>query len=205
MANGAHCVGVDAATTSDIDAVRHHLRVVLRDVNDLVSVIESAGLPEGTHALTSALRQRLDDLVDAIDRQLTPVGLVPARRAMPTAERGSMVVDESVLDTLVDDLGGPARVGNLVQLFLTELHGRRLALGAAVDDDDLAAAKAVAHTLKSSALLLGANDLGRACEVLLTADDGAAIRPMVDEVLTQATAAARWFQIWLAAKPVTPA
>lgn len=199
MTDAAHCVAVDPAPTPDIDAVRTQLRTVLRDVNDLVEVIETSGLPDGTHALATALRQRLDDLAGAIDKVLQPVGSVMPRRA--TSTDPSPAVDEAVLTALLDDLGDVGRVAYLVQLFLTELHGRRLALTSAVDQQDLAAAKAVAHTLKSSALLLGAAQLGAACDHLLSADQVSNLRPLVDDVMLQATGAARWFQIWLANQP----
>jgi HPt (histidine-containing phosphotransfer) domain-containing protein len=187
---------MNAAPPSEIDSIRAHLRTVLRDVNDLVGIIETSGLPEGTHALATALRQRLDDLAGAVDTYLQPVGTAIPRRA--TSNDPVRPVDEAVLSALLDDLGDAGRVSHLVQLFLTELHGRRMALSAAVDQQDLAAARSVAHTLKSSALLLGAADLGRACDHLLNAGQVSSLRPLVDEVMQHATAAARWFQIWLA-------
>ena len=199
MHHAAHCSAVDIAPTPDIDAVRTQLRTVLRDVNDLVEVIETSGLPDGTHALATALRQRLDDLAGAVDKILLPAGSAIPRRA--TSNDPSQPVDEAVLKALLDDLGDVGRVAYLVQLFLTELHGRRLALTAAVDQQDLVAAKAVAHTLKSSALLLGAADLGRSCDHLLTAEEVSNLRPLVDDVMQHATASARWFQIWLANQP----
>lgn len=172
---------------------------MLRDVNDLVDVIETSGLPDGTHALATALRQRLDDLAGAVDKILQPAGSAMPRRA--TSTDPSPAVDEAVLTALLDDLGDVGRVAYLVQLFLTELHGRRLALTNAVEQQDLAAAKAVAHTLRSSALLLGAAQLGSACDHLLDADQVSNLRPLVDDVMQQATGSARWFQIWLANQP----
>jgi HPt (histidine-containing phosphotransfer) domain-containing protein len=190
----------DTAEISDIEAVRQQLRTVLRDVNELVTGVEAHGLPEGTHALATALRQRLDDLIGAIDGILTPSP--GTTRHTSAAGTAAPPVDESVLTTLLDDLRDPARVSYLVQLFLTELHGRRTALMAAADSVDVTAAKSVAHTLKSSALLLGAAPLGRACEVLATNEQPSQLRRLVDDVLTQATGAARWYQIWLSHQPV---
>jgi HPt (histidine-containing phosphotransfer) domain-containing protein len=192
---------VDAAEINDIEAVRQQLRIVLRDVNELVTGVETNGLPDGTHALATALRQRLDDLIGAIDAILTPT---PGTTRHVAAAGGSAPppVDESVLTTLLDDLRDPARVSYLVQLFLSELHGRRTALMAAAESVDVAAAKSVAHTLKSSALLLGAAPLGRACEVLGANEQPSQLRRLVDDVLTQGTAAARWFQIWLSHQPI---
>lgn len=188
--------------TPDVESIREQIRTVLRDVNDLVSVIQRDGLPDGTHALATALRSRLDDLVVGIDAILSP-GTTVARSAPAAAGAASGApVDEAVLQNLLDDLGDPSRVSYLVQLFLTELHGRRLALSSAVDQTDVASAKGVAHTLKSSALLLGAGPLGRACEALSSNESPSQLKGLVDEVLTQATAAARWFQIWLSNQPV---
>jgi HPt (histidine-containing phosphotransfer) domain-containing protein len=192
---------VDGAAESEVDVVRSRLRTTLREVNDLVSSMRAAGLPDGTHALASALRQRLDDLGREIDQILNPEGIGHRKGADPGVVQPMPPVHETVLAALLNDLGDAARVAQLVQLFLNELHPRRTALIAAVENRDLAAAQSVAHTLKSSALLLGAIDLGRACEVLLQLDEEALLKAKVDEVLKQATAVARWFQIWLSNLP----
>ena len=149
---------MNTASTPDIDAVRNHLRTVLRDVNELVTVIETAGLPEGTHALATALRQRLDDLVGGIDGILQPAGVAVPRRA--SSNDPAPAVDEAVLTALLDDLGDAGRVSHLVQLFLAELHSRRLALSNAVEQQDLNGARAVAHTLKSSRAVAGSGRAG---------------------------------------------
>lgn len=192
---------VEGAVETEVDVVRNRLRTTLREVNDLIAAVRATGLPDGTHALASALRQRLDDLGREVDRVLNPDGTAVAK-----ANDGSVVaplppVHETVLAALLNDLGDTARVAQLVQLFLNELHPRRTALIAAVDARDLQAAQAVAHTLKSSALLLGAIDLGRACEVLLQLDEEPLLKAKVEAVLQQATAVARWFQIWLSNLP----
>ncbi len=188
---------------SDVETIREHIRNVLRDVNDLCAGIERDGLPEGTHALATALRSRLDDLNAAIDGVLSPAA-AHGRSSLGAAVPTAAPVDEATLHGLIDDLGDVSRVAYLVQLFLTELHGRRLALSTAVEQGDVAAAKGVAHTLKSSALLLGALSLGRVCEELSVNESPSQLKGLVDEVLQQATAAARWFQIWLSNQPVTP-
>ncbi|MEY4338236.1 MAG: hypothetical protein RLZ14_86, partial [Actinomycetota bacterium] len=103
----------------DVDRVRDQLRTALRDVNDLVASIGALGLPDGTHALASALRQRLDDLMGSIDRVLSPDGSAPSRRT--SGGDAAPPVDEAVLANLVVDLGDTTRVGQLVQLFLNEL------------------------------------------------------------------------------------
>jgi HPt (histidine-containing phosphotransfer) domain-containing protein len=170
-------------------------------VNDLISAVRATGLPGGTHALASALRQRLDDLGREVDRVLNPDAATGAQAAQGAAPPPLPPVHETVLAALLNDVGDTTRVAQLVQLFLNELHPRRTALLAAVDANDMSAAQTVAHTLKSSALLLGAIDLGRACEVLLQLDEDALLKPKVEAVLQQATAVARWFQIWLSNLP----
>jgi HPt (histidine-containing phosphotransfer) domain-containing protein len=192
---------VEGAQQHDVEVVREHIRNLLRDVNQVCTEVETGGLPDGTHALATALRSRLDDLVVAIDAVIAP-GAAPARTgatAAPVAPGSA--VDEAVLLGLLEDLGDPSRVSYLVQLFLTELHGRRQTLTTAVDQADVIAAKGVAHTLKSSALLLGATQLGHACDALVSNDSPGQLRPLVDVVLQQATSAARWFQIWLSNQP----
>ena len=191
----------EGTVDTDVDVVRSRLRSTLREVNDAINGVRAAGLPDGTHALASALRQRLDDLGREIDRVLNPDGVGEARNNDGIVAAPLPPVHETVLAALLNDLGDNARVAQLVQLFLNELHPRRTALIAAVDARDLPAAQAVAHTLKSSALLLGAIDLGRACEVLLQLDEEALLKAKVETVLQQATAVARWYQIWLSNLP----
>ncbi|MFM7684360.1 MAG: Hpt domain-containing protein [Actinomycetota bacterium] len=191
----------EGTVDNDVDVVRSRLRSTLREVNDAINGVRAAGLPDGTHALASALRQRLDDLGREIDRVLNPDGVGEARNNDGIVAAPLPPVHETVLAALLNDLGDNARVAQLVQLFLNELHPRRTALIAAVDERDLPAAQAVAHTLKSSALLLGAIDLGRACEVLLQLDEEALLKAKVETVLQQATAVARWYQIWLSNLP----
>lgn len=192
---------MENATPPDVDEIRNQIRNLLRDVNELVAGIERNGLPDGTHALATALRSRIDDLGGAIDGVLDP-GQVIGRSVRAPQPTAAAPVDEGALRNLQDDLGDPSRVTSLVQLFLTELHGRRQALAAAVDANDVAAAHGVAHTLKSSALLLGAGSLAATCDRLSANADPARLRPLADDVTTQATAAARWFQIWLGNQPV---
>ncbi|MFM2078806.1 MAG: Hpt domain [Actinomycetota bacterium] len=187
----------------DVEEIRSQIRSVLREVNDLITDIERNSLPEGTHALASALRSRIDDLGGAIDGVLDP-GQVIGRSVRAPQPAAAAAVDESALTNLLEDLGDASRVSYLVQLFLSELHARRQALAAAVESSDLAAAKGVAHTLKSSALLLGAAPLGQACDRLSANEDPARLRALADDVTTHATAAARWFQIWLSNQPVNP-
>ena len=116
---------------------------------------------------------------------------VPAVGGLPNT------VDSGVLDELSEDLGDPAVVVDLVRAFLDELHGRRTALADAVAEGDVMAAKRAAHTLKSSALLQGALELGRASQRMELLESVEDTQRMSDEILRHATNAARWYQIWL--------
>ena len=120
---------------------------------------------------------------------------VPAVGGLPNT------VDSGVLDELSEDLSDPAVVVDLVRTFLDELHGRRTALADAVADGDVLAAKRAAHTLKSSALLLGAMELGRACQRMELLESVEETQRMSGEILRHATDAARWYQIWLGRQP----
>ena len=114
---------------------------------------------------------------------------------------GTSPVETQVLDALAEDLGSRVVVGELVRTFLNELHGRRAALTTAVGAIDIAAARKAAHTLKSSSLLLGAVELGRACQRMETVTHPADLRHTSAEILQRSTVAARWFQNWLARNP----
>lgn len=110
---------------------------------------------------------------------------------------GAPPVDRAVLGRLGEELGSETVVADLVSTFLRELYGRRTALTTAVEANDLAAARTLAHTLKSSARLLGATDLGEACKRMESALDVASLRTAHAVVLQASTVAARWLQNWL--------
>ncbi len=121
---------------------------------------------------------------------------------VPTVGELPNTVDTTVLDSLAADLGDAQVVSELVRTFLDELHGRRTALADACAEGDIVSAKRAAHTLKSSSFLLGAMELGRACqrmEVLQSVDEA---QRTSSDILRFATDAARWYQIWLGRQPV---
>ena len=114
-----------------------------------------------------------------------------------TSEHGDLdadadaAVDLATLRTLADELGDPAIVEALVTTFLDELERRQAAIVGG--DPELVAREA--HTLKSSARLLGAFQLATVCEQVETDPSRA---PLVDD---HATAAARAFRSWLRDRP----
>lgn len=115
------------------------------------------------------------------------------------AERDAVDVD--VLNDLCTDLGGTALVSNVVRMYLNELHGRRRALAEAVDRGDLAAAKAVAHTLKSGSAMLGAQRLADMCEAVGHLDTTAELNQVAADIMRASTAASHWLHRWLADQP----
>lgn len=73
-------------------------------------------------------------------------------------------IDETVLAVLADELGDSEIVAQLVTTFLSELATRVAAMIAATEIGDEVGARRAAHTLKSSARLLGGARLADACE-----------------------------------------
>ncbi len=116
---------------------------------------------------------------------------VGAESSAPTG-RGGMV-DHVVIDARADELGGDEIILELVRTFLHELAGRAQAIseGAAADET---AARRAAHTLKSSARLLGAVPLADEC-ARIERDGPAGHR--IDEL---ADATRTEFERWLASR-----
>lgn len=71
-----------------------------------------------------------------------------------TAELGDRV-DRSIIDAMVNDLGGPTAVSMVIDTFVSDTDNRR----ATLFGDDRESAQRAAHTLKSTAALLGATRL----------------------------------------------
>jgi CheY-like chemotaxis protein/HPt (histidine-containing phosphotransfer) domain-containing protein/anti-sigma regulatory factor (Ser/Thr protein kinase) len=139
-----------------------------------------------------------------------PVGLATLSQALGRWMHGGLrvpdrraAVDSAVLDDLVTDLGSEKVVADLVRMYLNEMHRRRFVLAEAADNGDVSTAKAMAHTLKSSSLLLGANEVGHACQRLSQADQPAQLYHLVADVMRTSTAAAGWLQQWLSTPPVS--
>lgn len=116
---------------------------------------------------------------------------------VPGTRGAEQVVDASVLDDLVGDLGSLDAVLQLVRTYVDEMQGRRRKLADAAAANDLAAARHVAHTLRSGSLLLGARSLGALCDRILAATEVAEAKVLIDQALQQSTAVARWLQVWL--------
>lgn len=147
------------------------------------SAAEAAGMDDFLHKPV-----RMEALAVAIGRWL---------RGGPGSLAQAGAVDESVLTALATDLGDDAVVRQLVSTFLDELPSRRSALSSARDSGDMPMAQALAHTLRSSAMLLGAHELGVVCQQLQSSTDREQLVHLCNEVLRNCSLAARWFQNWV--------
>ena len=73
-------------------------------------------------------------------------------------------IDASALDNLIVDLGDASIAHSIVMTFLTELKTWRQDLVEGVATGDLVTARRTAHTVKSTAAMLGAASLSAACQ-----------------------------------------
>ena len=73
-------------------------------------------------------------------------------------------IDSSALDKLIVDLGDASIAHSIVMTFLTELKTWRHDLVEGVATGDLVTARRTAHTVKSTAAMLGAASLSAACQ-----------------------------------------
>ena len=163
----------------------------------------------GVTAATAAADRRACEEAGMDDFLPKPVSLAVLGEALrrwvqhvPTVGELPNTVDTTVLDSLAADLGDAQVVTELVRTFLDELHGRRTALADACAEGDIVAAKRAAHTLKSSSFLLGAMELGRACQRMETLQSVDEAQRTSSDILRFATDAARWYQIWLGRQPI---
>ena len=112
----------------------------------------------------------MDDIRTAIHEVLAADWVRPAAAAIaaaaltPERATATATVQTAVLAKLAGELGDRTIVVELVTSFLGELPKRGTAITAALDNGDSAAAGRAAHTLKSSARLLGADALADVCQ-----------------------------------------
>jgi HPt (histidine-containing phosphotransfer) domain-containing protein len=130
---------------------------------------------------------RLSSTLDALIARETAAATAVADIDRGGTDDASNAVDVDTLETLADELGNPALVTALVETFLSELERRQSAI--AGDDPEQIAREA--HTLKSSARLLGALHLATVCEQVEMDPSRASL------VQDQAIAAERAFRSWL--------
>ncbi len=108
----------------------------------------------------------MDDIRNAINEVLDDKWVRPAEAAAAAAPVAvqAATVQTAVLAKLAGELGDRIIVVELVTSFLAELPKRGTAITSAIAAGDTAAAGRAAHTLKSSARLLGANTLADMCQ-----------------------------------------
>jgi len=73
-------------------------------------------------------------------------------------------IDDDALEVLITDLGDRSIAHSIVITFLSELGKWRTELTTSVGDGDLETARRAAHTVKSTAAMLGATSLSGACK-----------------------------------------
>ena len=120
-----------------------------------------------TAAATAEDRRRcLDAGMDEV--LVKPVSLASLDEALSRwlAPSAPAVVERAVIDRLVDELEDPGHVAAVIHTFLRELPGRLTAIEDAVAGDDRSAAALVAHTLASTAAMVGATSLARMCRAV---------------------------------------
>lgn len=110
------------------------------------------------------------------DHRLLPDPTTPS--ATTTSAR---LVNRSVIDQLVDDLGGTDSVSQVIEAFVTDADQRLAAVTDGQAGGDLAEARRASHTLKSTAALLGASELSAAAKRFEQQFD-AGERPTKDEL-----------------------
>jgi PAS domain S-box-containing protein len=135
--------------------------------------------PVGLDRLSSTL-----DALIARDAIETPTSTDTARG---DSDHTPSAIDVDVLETLSAEFGNPAIVTGLIETFLGELERRQSAI--AGEDPEQVAREA--HTLKSSARLLGAVHLATVCEQV---EQDPSRAPLVHD---QAIAAERELRAWL--------
>jgi HPt (histidine-containing phosphotransfer) domain-containing protein len=88
----------------------------------------------------------------------------PAGGRRETDQSIDVEVDTATMDRLAEELGDREIVEQLVDVFLAELDGRIETITTSSGDDEVSGR--AAHTLKSSARLLGATSLADACQAI---------------------------------------
>lgn len=106
----------------------------------------------------------LADLASALSNTDAEVASGPAGGRRETDQSIDVEVDTATMDRLAEELGDREIVEQLVDVFLAELDGRIETITTSSGDDEVSGR--AAHTLKSSARLLGATSLADACQAI---------------------------------------
>ncbi len=106
--------------------------------------------------------------------------------SVPSSQPGA--IDQEKIRNLLDELGDRTVVASVISTFLTELPKWRQELVDSVASANFDTARRSAHTLKSTAAMLGANQLSDTCALFEQAaiDDPVAATALVDQFVEQA-------------------
>jgi signal transduction histidine kinase/DNA-binding response OmpR family regulator len=147
------------------------------------------------------------DLSSIVERWL-PAAATPPSEA-PAGESGAngevrpgstSAVDRSVLAELARDMGDQGLVLDTVQVFVDELPGRTSALLSALSAGSAPEVRAGAHSLKSTAAMLGAGRLSRVCgDVENSARSGVVDSARISDLVAEAARAGDEFKAYLSA------
>lgn len=120
----------------------------------------------------------IDDLGAKLGEWLNP----QTPKETPADGDSSVGVEQQKLDQLVADLGDKAIVATVIGTFLSELPKWNRELVACIEDSDYDGARRTAHTVKSSAALLGATELSETCAAIEASSgmDDLRLRPNVE-------------------------
>lgn len=146
----------------------------------------------------------LDLLGECLGRWIGTDGECDDATTEPAPASGEILaIDVACLDALAGDLGDPDVVTELVRSFLADLPERLFEFSSAAAAGDRNRAKRQAHTIKSTARMLGAHDLGAlaADTERLAAGPDADLMPAAAELCAAADVTRRSFEIWMANAP----
>ncbi len=122
--------------------------------------------------------------IDDLGRMLTKwVDAEPEEESTATPDS----IDDDALTRLIDDVGDASIAHSILITFLTELSTWREQIDTGVQSGDLETARRTAHTVKSTAAMLGAASLSEACKRFEhEAMDESSARPLLEAVLSSA-------------------
>lgn len=125
----------------------------------------------------------LTDLAEMLDRWAGSTGI-------DEKIGGNTAVDEDTLDRLVEELGDSETAHSILLTFLSELGNWRSQMTDGVEQGDIETARRAAHTVKSTASMLGATELAQACAVFESdANDSPDVGLLLERVLVSADSA----------------
>lgn len=210
----------EAVLTGAYDVVLMDVQMPGTDGLEATRIVRAAGLRTPILALTATALQgdrdrcRQAGMDGCLSKPITlpelRKGLAaylesPAAREVPAASLG---VDLRKLRELEEQLEDRALVAATVLAYLAQLDDRRATLRDTLQRQDRDGLKAIAHTLKSSSALLGADALAGVCArveaIALTAANDQELQDLVDDAEKAAAGVAEAMAGYLAGGPDGP-